>query len=147
MKTLYPEDWPQFFTATIRGWKPLLESNAHKDIIIQSLQFLVANKMISLNAFVIMKNHLHLIWQAMHGHTLKNIQLSFLRFTAQKIKFDLIENNPVMLEDYKVNSTDREYNFWKRRSLGVELFSPHVLHQKMDYIHNNPVKAGICKYP
>jgi len=147
MKTSYPEEWPQFFTATINGWQPLLESNEYKNIIIQSLQYLVAGKRIQLNAFVILNNHLHLIWQAMHGHTLQKVQQSFLKFTAQKIKFDLVKNNPKILEAYKVNSADREYCFWKRRSLGIELFSPGAFKQKLEYIHNNPVKAGLCKYP
>ena len=31
---------PQFFTATIFEWKHLLKADEHKDIIIQSLQFL-----------------------------------------------------------------------------------------------------------
>jgi REP element-mobilizing transposase RayT len=144
---MYPDEWPQFFTATISEWKPLLEPNEYKDIIIQSLQFLVTDKRINLNAFVIMNNHLHVIWQAHKGHTLQKVQQSFMKFTAQKIKFDLIKNNPVMLKKYKVASADREYRFWKRRSLGIELFSPGVFTQKLEYIHNNPVKAGLCKYP
>ncbi len=147
MKTMYPDEWPQFFTATVKEWKPLLEPNKYKDIIIQSLQFLVADKRISLNAFVIMNNHLHLIWQACNGHTLQKVQQSFMKFTAQTIKFDLIKNNSKILGQYKAGTADREYQFWKRRSLGVELFSPKVFKQKLEYIHNNPVKAGLCKFP
>ena len=33
------------------------------DIIIDSLRFLVTDKRIILNAFVVMSNHIHLIWQ------------------------------------------------------------------------------------
>ena len=147
MNTIYPIDWPQFFTATINDWKPLLASNDYKHIIIQSLKFLVTDKRIQLHAFVIMNNHIHLIWQALPGHTLNKVQQNFLKFTAQKIKFDCIKNNFKMLEEYKVNSADREYCFWKRRALGIELFSPGVFKQKLEYIHDNPVKAGLCKYP
>ncbi|MBY0434774.1 MAG: transposase, partial [Cyclobacteriaceae bacterium] len=32
-------------------------------------------------------------------------------------------------------------------SLGVPLWTPEVFEQKIGYIHNNPVKAGICRYP
>ena len=56
----YAEHWPQFYTATINNWKHLLAEDKHKDIIIDSLKFLVTEKRIELNAFVIMSNHIHL---------------------------------------------------------------------------------------
>ncbi len=34
-----------------------------------------------------MNNHIHLIWQPLSGHTLKSIQLSFMKFAAQQLKF------------------------------------------------------------
>ena len=58
---------PQFFTATILEWKRLLKPDKDKDIIISSLEFLVRNKRVQVNAFVIMDNHIHLIWQMMEG--------------------------------------------------------------------------------
>ncbi len=58
-----PQFNPQYFTATILDWHHLLKSDKYKDIIIQSLQFLVKEKRIELNAFAIMSNHIHLIWQ------------------------------------------------------------------------------------
>jgi REP element-mobilizing transposase RayT len=63
MKEEFPIHSAQFFTATIYEFKPALAEDIYKDIIIDSLQFLVREKRIQLNAFVIMSNHLHLIWQ------------------------------------------------------------------------------------
>ena len=60
---IYPENWPQFFTATILEWKPLLNNDEYKDIIIGALAFAVKNKRINLFAFVIMNTHFHAIWQ------------------------------------------------------------------------------------
>ena len=40
---------------------------------------------------------------------------------------------------------DRMYHFWKRRLLAIDLYSPAVFEQKIDYIHNNPIQAGICE--
>jgi len=51
---------PQFFTATILEWKRLLKPDKYKEIIISSLQFLVENKRVKVNAFVVMDNHIHL---------------------------------------------------------------------------------------
>ena len=162
MKILLPDTWPQLITATISQWRPLLQNNKYKDILVDSLRFLVNENRIILDGFVIMSNDMHGIWQAvsqispagdnsrpgLHGQRpLQNVQQSFMKFTAQQIKFDLIKNDPKQLELYKVNAHDRHYHFWKRRSLGIELFSPAVFQQKLDYIHNNPVRAGLCDVP
>ncbi|MDB5286162.1 MAG: hypothetical protein JWR05_1111 [Mucilaginibacter sp.] len=48
---------PQFFTATILEWKPLLKEDAYKDIIIKSLQFLTNEKSIVVYGFVITKSY------------------------------------------------------------------------------------------
>ncbi len=72
----------QFFTATIYEWKTLLANEKHKDIIIDSLHFLVNKKRIELNAFVIMNYHLHLIWQVLQSFTPSQNQASFMKYTA-----------------------------------------------------------------
>ena len=144
---MYPEHWPQFYTATINNWQHLLADNKHKDIIVDSLKFLVTEKRIELNAFVIMSNHIHLIWQPQFGFTPTDIQSSFMKYTAQQLKRSLAENNKETLASFKVNKYDREYQFWKRNPLGIELISQAVFEQKLNYIHLNPVKAGLCKDP
>ena len=62
---IFPPPW----AATILEWRHLLTDDKHKDIIIESLQFLVNDRRIVLNAFVIMSNHIHVIWQPMFGFT------------------------------------------------------------------------------
>lgn len=108
---------------------------------------MVEDERIELNSFVVMDNHIHLIWQPLPGQALSSIQLSFMKFTAQKIKFNLAIDNPQMLEQCMVNKTDRKYQIWKRKPLSIELSSEKVFMQKLEYIHYNPVKAGICSYP
>ena len=147
MNPLYPVHWPQFYTATIYEWKHLLLQDQYKEIIIESLKFLVTDKRIELNGFVIMSNHIHLIWQALPGFTPEDNQASFMKYTAQQMKKILTKDNPVFLEEFKVNKYDRTYQIWKREPLGTELFTPSVLVQKLEYIHNNPVRAGLCAYP
>ena len=147
MKTLYPVHWPQFYTATCYDWLPLLANDKFKNIIVSSLQFMINNKRIELNAFAIMNNHIHLILQVLPGHEPTDVQLSFMRFTAQQIKFELIKDDPALLEKCKVNKGDRQYQIWKRESLGVDLFTDAVYNQKLDYIHYNPVVAGLCTFP
>ena len=123
MNFLYPTEWLQYFSASIRNWLPLLATDKYKNIIIDSLHFMVENKRIELNAFVVMNNYIHLIWQPLPGQSLSSIQLSFMKFTAQQIKFVLAIDNPVLLEQCKVNKTDKEYQIWKRKPLSIELGS------------------------
>ena len=52
-----------FWTATIHKWMPLLESDLYKQIIVDSLKYLSDKGLITVYAFVIMPNHIHLIWQ------------------------------------------------------------------------------------
>jgi len=119
----------------------------YKEEIIKCLQFLVQQKRIRLYAFVIMNNHIHLIWQALPGKTPEQVQHSFMKYTAQQIKFDLVENHPQVLDKFRVNAKDRTYQFWERSSLGIDLRTSKVFIQKLEYLHWNPVKAGLCSLP
>ena len=56
------EYYPQFFTATILEWKHLLRPDKYKNIIADSLNFLVKEKRVAVYGFVIMPNHMHLVW-------------------------------------------------------------------------------------
>ena len=94
-----------------------------------------------------MSNHIHLIWQPLPGFTSSNIQSSFMKFTAQQLKCSLIKNNIEALSVFKVNKYDREYQIWKREPLSIELISEYLFKQKLEYIHYNPVKAGLCQLP
>ena len=42
---------------------------------------------------------------------------------------------------------DRKYQFWERNPLSIDLFAKEIFIQKMEYIHYNPVAAGLCLYP
>ena len=107
----------------------------------------MTDKRIELNAFVIMSNHIHLIWQTLVGFAPSDIQASFMKYTAQQLKHSLIKNDAEALANFKVNKYDREYQIWKREPLGIELISEDLFKQKLEYIHYNPVKAGICEKP
>jgi len=77
------------------------------------------------------------------------VQRDFLKYTSQQIKFDLQKNHPKMIELFKVNLKDREYQIWENRPLSIPLWSASVFEQKLDYIHNNPIhsKWQLAKLP
>ena len=131
-----------FFTATILYWKPLLINDKYKDIIIDSMRFLVKDKRVKIYSFVIMPNHIHLVWQIVSDRSLKDVQRDFLKFTAQKIKFDLLTNNTALLEELYVGSKDREYQIWERNPLTSRLGSIKLVEQKINYLHANPIRGN-----
>ena len=147
-------EYPNYFTATNLKWKHLLKPDKYKNIVIDSLRFLVEDKRIKLFAFVLLSNHIHLIWQMLSLIDPKSVQRDFLKYTAQKIKADLKRNHPAVLKYFRVDARDREYprltggqEFWERNPLSIELRQHEIFLQKLDYIHWNPVRAKLCKWP
>lgn len=135
----------QFYTATILDWKKLLKPEKYKMVIIESLQYLVQEKRVTLYGYVIMDNHIHIIWSPTKLYSLKHTQLSFMKFTAQRIKRDLEINHPNVLAEFLVTLKDRTYQFWQRNPLCVDLYDNKIIIEKLNYIHNNPVKSGLCE--
>ena len=129
-----------FFTATNLYWIKLLEDSTHKNIIIESLSFLCKERRVKVLGFVIMPNHIHLIWYILAPHKRSNVQRDFLKYTAQQIKFNLIKMDSPLLDDIVVRAKDRVCQIWERNSLSFELDNTETLIQKLNYIHNNPVQ-------
>ena len=102
-------EYAQFFTATILNWKKLLEPDKYKDVIIRSMRFLVENNRVIIYGFVIMSNHIHLIWQMKAGIKRDALQRDFQKFTAQRIKDNLKINHPDVLSLFLVKAKDRKY--------------------------------------
>jgi REP element-mobilizing transposase RayT len=119
--------YPEFYTATILEWKQLLKQEKYKEIIIKSLEFLVKQKWIVVYGFVLMNNHIHIIWQCLSNNKPKEIQLSFMKYTAQMIIKDLRNNHQQVLAHFRVDSIDRKYQIWERNPLCVELRSKEIL--------------------
>ncbi len=57
-----------------------------------------------------------------------------------------MDDNSPLLPLCLVNKKDRQYQIWKRKPLSVELHTEKVFMQKLAYIHDNPVNAGLCQY-
>jgi putative transposase len=74
---------------------------------------------------------------------------SFAKFTAHEFKKYLQTNDINELEKYRSSKEDRQYQFWKRDPLAIPLTSEKSFLQKLDYIHNNPVKEkwGLADLP
>ncbi len=43
------------------------------------------------------------------------------------------------------NSNNEKIQFWQQNNKPIELWSPSVIQQKLDYIHYNPVETGLIE--
>ena len=77
---------------------------------------------------------------------------NFKRFTSKAIIKSIL-NNPkesrkeVLLEQFRLaaskSSNVKNYQFWRHDNKPIELWSNKVIFEKIQYIHNNPVEAGL----
>jgi putative transposase len=52
-----------YWTSTIYQWKHLLKRDKYKQVIVDSLLNLHQRKKVKVYGFVVMPNHLHLLWE------------------------------------------------------------------------------------
>jgi putative transposase len=138
-----------FWTDTIKDWQILLYDDDHKAIIINSLRELVLREKIIVYAFVIMPNHIHLIWEMKELNGKEMPHASFNKFTAHQFQKLIKAKNPEILNNFKVDESERKYRFWKRDPLAILLDGKDKAIQKLNYIHNNPLqeKWKLCDIP
>jgi putative transposase len=131
-----------FYTDTICEHKHLLIDDKMKMVIINSWKYLTETNKIKIYAFVIMPNHIHLIWKMLNIdiNGKESAAGSFAKFTAHQFKKILEVSNPTELEKYRVDKADRQYQFWKRDPLAIALTFEASFTQRLEYVHNNPVK-------
>ena len=102
-----------------------------------------------------MTNHVHLVVSAKQNNT-SDVLRDFKKFTSKQI-IQAITNNPqesrkdwmlnIFRENGENNSRNSEFQFWQQNNQPKELYSNEFTMQKLDYIHSNPVTAGIVEYP
>lgn len=127
-----------FWTATINNWQRLLMKDEYKNVILNSLNYLSDLGKVDVFGFVIMPNHIHLVWKINEMNGKETAQGSFLKYTAHEFKKLLKTDKDNNLASYAIDSQNKRCEFWKRDSLAVHLFSKEVAFQKLDYTHFNP---------
>ncbi|MEC4983722.1 MAG: transposase [Oscillatoria sp. PMC 1068.18] len=140
---------PHFITCTIVNWIPIFGKPELAQIILDSLSFLQKKQRLTLYAYVIMENHLHLIVSAVN---LSKEIGNFKSFTARSIIDTLKKNknNHLLnqLEIFKPKyQTAQQYQLWQEGFHPQAILSEEMLLQKLEYIHNNPVKRGYVDEP
>lgn len=138
-----------FWTITIKDWIHLLKTDEYKMIIVNSLQWLIINELVRIYGYVIMPNHIHLLWEQLKMNGKEFPKNSFEKYTAHQFQKRLQVNNPEVLKAFIVNASDRKYNFWLRDPLAIRVFSREMASQKLEYMHYNPLQEHwrFCQLP
>jgi putative transposase len=132
-----------FWTGTIKDWRMLLVEDQFKEMIIGCWQELVKRNKILIYGFVIMPNHLHVIWEMAEMNGKEMSHASFNKFTSHQFLKNIRTNSPSMLAEYREeNDPERKHQFWQRDPLAVKMYSRKVVEQKLEYIHLNPLQEN-----
>jgi putative transposase len=129
-----------FWTDTIKDWKLLLQNDEFKQIIIGQLKWLVERELISVYAFVLMPNHIHIIWEMLKFNGKEMPHASFNKWTSSQFLKLTRANYPSLISDFQELADDRRHRFWQRDSLAIAIDSKSMFEQKMEYIHLNPLQ-------
>lgn len=106
-------------------------------MIVDTLKYSSDQALINIYGFVIMPNHLHLIWEQNKKYGKETAQGSFLKFTAQGFLKKLKANEDS--KKYEVDSANKKHEIWQRDSLSIKIFTREVAREKLNYLHFNPV--------
>lgn len=77
-------DQAYFITITTVGWVDVFTRLSQKMVIINSLKYCQSQKGLSIFAYCIMSNHIHLFCRADGKYTLSEIMRDFKKFTSKK---------------------------------------------------------------
>jgi len=140
-----------FWTDTIKDWKNLLNKDKYKQLIIDVWKDLVDKGLIKVYAFVIMPNHLHVVWELLELNGKEKPHASFNKATSHEMVKDLKLRHPQVLLYFKSRNDqrDRSHRIWQRDPLAILMDSQKKVEQKIDYIHDNPLqeKWNLAQYP
>ena len=135
-------------TCTVLHWIPVFTRPETVEILLDSLRYLMKDGL-KLYAYIILENHLHLIAQS---GQLDRDMARFKSYTARELIRFLKENKVKTILDQlafykKAHKRDRAYQFWQEGFHPEWIQNESIMRQKIEYIHQNPVKRGYVDKP
>lgn len=140
-----------FLTFTVIDWVDLFTRKDYSFVIVDSLNYCCKEKGLEVFAYVIMSNHMHLICRIREPNTLSDFLRDFKKFTSKqfiKVMNEIGESRRDWLLykfAYEAHRRGRAKNYkvWKDDNHAIEIGDYISIEEKVDYIHENPVKALI----
>lgn len=143
-----------FMTFTIVDWIDLLSRQLYRDILIKNMKYCTNAKNLSIGAYVIMTNHMHVIWQSKSGD-LSGVVRDYKSFCTKEL-IKAIENNAESRREWLIRAfrfhagstnQNKDYKIWTNDNCPEQIYSEKFMRTKLDYIHDNPVRAGWVEKP
>ncbi|QMU30827.1 REP-associated tyrosine transposase [Adhaeribacter radiodurans] len=144
-----------FVTLTVVGWIDVFTRSEYCDTLVQNLKYCQEKKGLQLYAYCIMSSHVHLIAAAETG-TLSDILQDFKSYTAKQLLQQIQDNPQESRKDWllflfrhfaRKNNHNIEFQFWQHHNHPIDLVNNKLVEQKVNYIHQNPVIAGLVNEP
>jgi len=141
-----------FVTFTTVYWIDIFTKPVYKNILIDNFRFYIKHQGLKVHAYVIMSNHVHAILSATQNkNDLSSIIGRFKSITSkqivEKIKTENESRKEWILTLFKnaaiKNKRNKTYQVWQQHNHPIELHNAEIAQQKLNYIHENPVKAQI----
>ena len=150
---IHEKDGAHFLTFQVVGWVDLFSRRDYRDVVIDSFKYCQQNKGLNLFAFVIMSNHIHLLAQSEVGD-LSGFIRDFRRYTSKRF-VEIMESGKEsrsewmgMVFKYHAKLKDNQtHQVWTHENHAEHIYSQKFIEQKVQYIHNNPVRSGIVVNP
>jgi len=144
-----------FLTFTVVDWLDVFTRKEYKIIIVDSLNYCIKNKGLTVFAWCLMSNHLHLVCRADEGYNISGIIRDFKKYTSKAIA-NMMSEIPENRKDWmlhrfelagKFDNRIKKYKFWQETNHAVLLDNVEKIDQRINYIHKNPVRALIVANP
>jgi REP element-mobilizing transposase RayT len=138
-----------FVTSTIVDWLPVFTTSDCCDIVTEAFDYCRKHKELKLYGWVIMPNHFHAVVQATE---LSRVMADLKKFTARRLIEQLeIERKEWLLKilrDFRLpHKHESTYQVWQEGFHPQALYSDETISQKLQYLQNNPVRAGFVAAP
>ena len=139
-----------FVKDTVVDWVDIFTRPIYRHIIIESLQYCQKEKGLIIYAWVIMTNHMYMIVGSKGENKVSDILRDFKKFTSKEIIRSLLVESTESRRDWMLNRFEyagkndkkiKNYRFWQEGNDAQEIFLNDYFNQKLNYIHDNPVKA------
>ena len=151
--TIADQNAVYFLTFTVTDWIDIFTRSCYKIVIVDSLNYCIANKGLTIYAWCLMSNHIHLVAKANEGFRLSDIIRDFKKFTAKRI-IEMIKEESESRKEWllyrfsfagKFDHRIKNYKLWQDTSHPIILDNNYLIDQKINYIHQNPIRALIVQ--
>ena len=141
-----------FISFAVVGWLDVFIRNEYKDLFLESVRFCQREKGLEIHAWCIMSSHVHLVFRSIKVQKPELLIGDLKRFTSRAIVKAIREHPKESRKDFILEAFRKEaekssivthYQFWRHDNKPIELWSNRVIKQKIDYVHQNPVEAGL----